>query len=142
MKRKNMIRKKLIGHTSKAVFLFLGVFWLLSNANSVFGSLIQFKVAGEKKDVYALNDVINLTVSVEYTHKECTIGIDSTKLVVTGLEIVEPSPWKEINARKHEKAMKLKVLGTKDRKLTLKVVRECEFGGATGSITFKSAPAK
>ena len=135
-----MIRKKLVGNTSKALFFFLGALWLLSNANSVFGSLITFKVLGEKKDVYAINDVINLNVSVEYTHKECTIAIDSTKFVVKGLEIAEPSPWKEINARKHEKTMKLKVVGTKDGKLSLTVVRECEFGGATGSISFKSAP--
>jgi hypothetical protein len=137
-----MIEKKLVNNFLKTVFFFLAGFWLFSNANSVFGCEIGLKVAGQKKDLYALNDVIDLNVSLEYTHKECLIGLESTKFVVAGLEITDSPAWKEVKPRKFEKTMKLKVIGSKDGKLSLKLVRECELGGGTSSIAFKSTPVK
>ena len=138
-----MIRKLFFSNVFKAVFLLLGALWLFSNADSVFGCEIELKVIGEKKDVYAINDVINLKISVEYTHKVCVLGIDETKFSVTGLEIAEASEWKEIQAkRKYEKDLKLKVISDKEGKLVLSVVRGCELGGGTGSITLKSVPTR
>jgi hypothetical protein len=138
-----MMKRMLPISVFKAAFFFLGAVWLFSNANSVFGCKIEMKVLGETKEVYALNDVIQLKISFEFTHRVCPIAMDDSKITANGLEITEASEWKETKPRRNfEKELKLKVVGNKEGKLTLSMDRTCEFGGGSGSITFKSEPIK
>ena len=138
-----MIRKLFSPKVLKAAFFLMGAVLFFSNANPAWACKIGFTVLGEKKDVYKVDEMIDVKLIVEFTHRSCPIAMEATNFNVNGLEITKASEWVETKLNKsYEKELKLKVIGNKEGNLTLSITRDCDMGGGAGSLTFKSEPVK
>ena len=139
-----MLKRLFSNNVFKTSLFFIGVILLLFNVNPLLACKIEFKVLGEEKEIYKVDDIIDVKLTVVFSHRVCPIAIRNTDSDTNGLEIIEETEWKEIRGRMmiYERELKLKVKGNKEGKLTLSVIRKCDLGGGSGSITFKSKPVE
>jgi len=103
---------------------------------------IEFEVQGEKKEAYTVGDEIIIKVTVILTHRVCPEGIKKTSFESDGLKVVGAKEWEQINDRKFERLLKVKVTGTENGKVTISATRTCDKDGGFGSITLQANPVK
>jgi len=139
-----MLKKLFSNNVFKTSFLLISVILLFFNANTLLGCNIKFKILGEEKEIYDVDDIIDVRLTGAFTHRVCPTAVEDTDFNADGLEIVEETEWEVIRGRMmtYERELKLKVKGNKEGKLTLSVTRECNLEGGFGSITFKSKPVE
>ncbi|PLW99953.1 MAG: hypothetical protein C0594_16350 [Marinilabiliales bacterium] len=94
----------------------------------------EFKVDGDKKEVYKAGDVVVVKVKVTFTHMVCDVGIQKTKFETDGLKIEGATDWKETSPGIWERKLKLKVTGNDKGELVLSGTRTCNKTGGYGSL--------
>lgn len=102
---------------------------------------INFKLMGEEKTIYEVDDEIIVLLEVKLTHRVCPEGIESTDYKTDGVDIVAATKWKETSPNVWKRKLKLKVEGNKKGKLMLSATRTCDKEGGFGSIDFQATPA-
>jgi len=75
-----------------------------------------------------------IIVTVRHTHRRCTLPIEKTKFVTTGMEIQGATPWQKTGSGEYER--KLKVVYLKAGTAKLRVVRDCSRGGCTQEFEY------
>lgn len=75
-----------------------------------------------------------IVVSVRHTHRRCTLPIEKTKFVATGMKILGATPWKATASGEYER--KLRVVYLKAGTAKLRVVRDCSRGGCTREFEY------
>jgi hypothetical protein len=75
-----------------------------------------------------------VVVSVRHTHRRCTLPIEKTKFVPTGMKILGATPWRETRAGSYERKLKVRFLEKGQAKL--RVVRNCSRGGCSQDLEF------
>jgi len=138
-----MLKRCFSSKAFKTSLLLMGFVWWLLSVHPLFACKIDLKAVGEEKKLYKIGDIIDLNLTVAFTHRACPTAINETEFNADGLEISEATEWKETRPRTvYEKTLKLKVTSNKEGKLTLAIVRKCDREGGFGSITFNAEPLK
>lgn len=75
-----------------------------------------------------------VVVTVRHTHRRCTLPIEKTKFVPTGMKILGATPWKKITTGRYERKLKVTYLQTGTAKL--RIVRDCSRGGCTQDFEY------
>lgn len=91
-----------------------------------------------KKELYKTGDELVVVVTVQQSHRRCTLAMDKTTYEPTGLKIMAATDWKELTPGFWERKMKLKVTGTADGKLSFGVSRSCTKEDSHASLQLKS----
>jgi len=128
---------------SKTVIFFLIAFLSLSfSVKEVNACEIGFEITDNKKEIYDIGDVIVIKVNVTLTHRSCPIAMKQTKFTMKGLKVIATTEWKQLSTMVWERKLKMKVIGTKDGKLVLNAIRNCDKDGGFGSLILQSKPQK
>ena len=117
-----MLKKLFSNNVFKTSFLLISVILLLFNANTLLGCNIKFKVLGEEKEIYDVDDIIDVRLTVAFSHRVCPTAVKDTDFNANGLEIVEETEWeakKRGRMMTYERELKLKV---KANSATCKIV--------------------
>lgn len=133
---KNVVKSKWF------LILLVSIFLISFGTKQANACEIEFEVTDNKKDTYEVGDVIVVKVIVTLTHRSCPVGIKKTKFNMKGLKVVGAKEWNQKSTMVWERELKMKVTGTKDGKLTLNAVRECDKDGGYGSMILESIPVK
>lgn len=99
---------------------------------------IEFEITKGKKDSYQVGDTIVVLVKVALTHRSCPVKMKQTKFSMKGLKVLKSTPWKQTAANDWERKLMIVVNETKDGKLNLTAVRECEKDGGFGTLKLKA----
>ena len=128
---------------SKTVALFLLIFITVAfSAQHTKACEIEFEVTKNKKEVYAVGDIIVVKVKVILTHRSCPVAMKQTKFTMKGLKVVGTTEWLQLSTMIWERKLKMQVTGTKNGKLILNAVRTCDKDGGFGSMKLNSEPLK
>jgi hypothetical protein len=128
---------------SKTIIFFLVAFLSLSfSAKETKACEIEFEITNNKKEVYNIGDVVVIKVKVVLTHRSCPISMKQTKFTMKGLKVVATTEWKQLSTMVWERKLKMQVTGTKDGKLVLNAIRNCDKDGGFGSLKLNSKPKK
>lgn len=103
---------------------------------------IKFKILSNQKDKYNVNDEFIVKVTVYFTHKNCSEGINNTNFVTDGMKISSATKWTEVEPGIFERKLKIQVVGTKNGKMALKAVRKCKKEGGLGTMKLACIPVK
>lgn len=79
-------------------------------------------------------DTVVIVVSVRHTHRRCTLPMDKTKFVPTGMKILGAMPWQKTGTGAYER--KLKVVFLQEGKAKLRVIRSCSRGGCSQDLEY------
>jgi len=125
----------------KTVIL-LSVVLMFFGLNQLRACEIEFKILGDKKEVYEVGDIVVVKIIVTYTHKVCPEGIEKTKFEKDGIKILKATKWKETSSNVWERKLKLEIVSNESGELELSAVRTCDEEGGLGKISLKSTPVK
>jgi len=103
---------------------------LLANAASVLACDIS--IAGGEDPAVA-GETRTLVVRVALTHRNCITPIDETQITATGMQIVSATPWVATSSSSYQRQLTVTIGSEQEASLT--VVRECEKGGDTETVT-------
>jgi len=120
--------------TKWILILLIAFFTLSFNSTEASACEIEIEVTKGKKETYQVGDTLVLLVKVALTHRSCPVKMKETKFNMTGLKVVKSTPWKQKGSNDWERKLMVVVKETKDGKLNLSAVRECEKDGGFGSI--------
>lgn len=121
----------------KSKFLLILFFGILISGFSLQESKacdIEISVIKGKRDTYQVGDTIDLLVYVKLTHRSCPVKMKETKFKMKGLKVIKSTSWKQESAMEWKRKLKVVIKETKNGKLNLTAVRECEKDGGFGSI--------
>ena len=121
-------------NTKWILAIIMGVFFIALTPKQAEACEIEIEVTKGKKESYQVGDTIVLYVKVTLTHRSCPIKMKETKFNMKGLKVIKSTPWKQTAANDWERKLMTVVKATKDGKLNLTAVRECEKDGGFGSI--------
>ena len=129
---KNLIKTKWL------YIILLGMFFISFQPQKAEACEIEFEVIDNKKAVYNVGDIIVVKVKVILTHRSCPVGLKETKFTMKGLKVVSATNWSQKSTMVWERKLKMQVTGTKNGKLVLNAVRECDKDGGFGSLKLNS----
>ncbi len=124
------------------LFLILAITFFFNLPKQTQACEIDFEIVKNEKAVYDTSDVFVAKVNVILTHRSCPEALSKTKFKSEGLKIVGATDWKQINSRKWERKLKIKVTGSDDGKTFINAIRTCDKEGGFGSLKLKSVPLK
>ncbi len=102
---------------------------------------IDFEIIKGKKEVYSVGDTIIVKTRVALTHRSCPIALKKTKFKLNGMKVLGATKWKKLSSMDYVRKLKILITGTKDNKVTLNAIRECEKDGGFGSLKLETLPA-
>ena len=112
----------------------IGLFFLALAPKTANACEIEFEITKGKKDKYQVGDTIVVEVKVALTHRSCPVKMKQTKFTMKGLKVIKSTPWKQTAANDWERKLMIVVKESKDGKLNLTAVRECEKDGGFGTL--------
>ena len=74
-----------------------------------------------------VGDTLVFTVTVQQTHRVCSVPIEDTQLYLTGMELVSQTPWEQVSSTANQKEMTVRL--TVAGEGLLEIVRVCSKGG-------------
>ena len=120
---------------SKWILILIVVIFSLSvNSKEASACEIDIEVTKGKKESYQVGDTLVLHVKVVLTHRSCPVKMKETKFNMTGLKVHKSTPWKQTATMDWERKLMVIVTKTKNGKLNLTAIRECDKDGGFGSI--------
>jgi len=87
-----------------------------------------------------VGDTVTFTITVEQTHRVCSVPIEDTEIYLTGMELVSQSPWEEVASGANRKEVVVKLTTAGEGRL--EVVRSCSKGGGDCVATVTIAPSE
>ena len=114
--------------------IIMGVFLIALTPKQAKACEIEIEITKGEKENYQVGDTLVLLVKVALTHRSCPIKMQETKFNMIGLKVIKSTKWKQKAANDWERKLMVVVKATKDGKLNLTAVRECEKDGGFGSI--------
>ncbi len=114
--------------------LMFGVFILSMTPKKSTACEIEITVVKGKKESYQVGDTLVLQVFVKLTHRSCPVKMKETKFNMKGLKVIKSTPWKQLSAMEYKRKLMVVVKETKNGKLNLTAIRECDKDGGFGSI--------
>ncbi len=121
-------------NTKWIIAVVIGIFLISFNSTEANACEIEIEVTKGKKESYQVGDTLVLLVKVALTHRSCPVKMKETKFNMKGLKVMKSTPWKQKGSNDWERKLMVVVKETKDGKLNLSAVRECEKDGGFGSI--------
>ena len=125
-------------NTKWIIISVIGLFLLSLTPKEANACEIEFKITKGEKDSYQVGDTIVVLVEVALTHRSCPVKMKQTKFTMKGLKVLKSTPWKQTAANDWERKLMIVVNETKDGKLNLTAVRECEKDGGFGTLKLKA----
>ena len=125
--------------TKWILVLILGVFFLSLTPISTNACEIEFEVIKGKKDAYQTGDTLIVLVKVLLTHRSCPVALKKTKFKMKGLKVTKSTQWKQLNAMDYERKLVIVVGESKDNKLNITAIRECDKDGGFGTLKLEMA---
>lgn len=120
---------------TKHVTILLALFFI--GAVSAMACEIHAKVIEGSKSKYKVGDEIVVKVTVVYTHRNCTDGIDKTKFNPVGMKILGAGKWSEVSTGLFERKLKVKITDAIKNQAVMNIVRTCNKEGGSGKLTLK-----
>jgi len=121
-------------NTKWVLAILMGVFLVALTPKDVSACEIEIEVTKGKKESYQVGDTLVLLVKVALTHRSCPVKMKETKFKMKGLKVIKSTGWKQKASNDWERKLMVVVKETKDGKLNLAAIRECEKDGGFGSI--------
>jgi len=121
-------------NTKWILVIIMGVFLIAFTPKQAEACEIEIEITKGEKETYQVGDTLVLLVKVALTHRSCPIKMKETKFNMIGLKVMKSTKWKQKSANDWERKLMVIVKATKDGKLNLTAVRECEKDGGFGSI--------
>ena len=121
-------------NTKWILAIMMGVFLIALTPKKATACEIEITVTKGEKENYQIGDTLVLLVDVALTHRSCPVKIKETKFNMKGLKVIKSTPWKQNSTNEWERKLMVVVTNTKDGKLNLTAVRECDKDGGFGSI--------
>jgi len=75
----------------------------------------------------AVGDTVTFTITVEQTHRVCSVPIGDTQIYLSGMELVSQTPWEEVASGANQKEIVVKLTTAGEGRI--EVVRSCSKGG-------------
>ena len=120
--------------TKWLLILFIGIFFFSISSTSANACEIEFEVIKGKKETYQTGDTLIVAVKVKLTHRSCPVAIKKTKFKMKGLKVIKSTKWKQLGAMEFERKLIIVVGESKDMKLNLTAIRECDKDGGFGTL--------
>jgi hypothetical protein len=119
---------------SKIIIILLSISFLsiFIQGNTVKACDIVFEITDGEKTSYSIGDVVVVKITISFTHRVCSEGINSTEFDATGMEILSATAWSESTPNVWSRKIKIEV--TEIGKLELVASRSCDKDGGFGSI--------
>lgn len=121
------------------MILIMGFFFSLLIPKAANACEIEFEIKKGKKEAYQVGDTIVVLVKVALTHRSCPVKMKQTKFSMKGLKVVKSTPWKQTAANDWERKLMIVVKESKEGKLNLTAIRECEKDGGFGTMKLELA---
>ena len=112
----------------------IGLFLISITPKKASACEIEIEVTKGKKENYQVGDTLVLLVKVALTHRSCPVKMKETKFKMKGLKVIKSTAWKQKSSNDWERKLMVVVKETKNGKLNLSAIRECEKDGGFGSI--------
>ncbi|MGQ1783966.1 MULTISPECIES: hypothetical protein [unclassified Saccharicrinis] len=114
---------------------------LFSGLMTVNACEINFKIQDDKKQAYAIGDVLIVEVEVVFTHRTCPVALKETKFKYQGVKILGATDWKQISGMKYTRKLKVQLTALKKGKKgksQIFAVRTCDKEGGYGNIEIET----
>lgn len=86
-----------------------------------------------------VGDTLVFTISVQQTHRVCSVPIEDTQIYLTGMELVSQTPWEQVSSTSNQKEITVRL--TVAGEGLLEIVRVCSKGGDECAARVNIAPA-
>lgn len=104
---------------------------LFAGFSSMLACDFEFSTDGNKKNCKAGDEFV-ITVKLTLTHRVCPVAPKDTKFKPDGLKVVGATEWKEVSTGVFTRQVKVQVLESKNKKVTLSATRTCDKEGGFG----------
>ena len=118
------------------VLLFFGI--MMGTSLQTKACEIEFEIVKGAKEHYVVGDVIEVTVTVTLTHRNCPVAIEDTEFKSVGMKISKATKWKQVSPMVYERKL-LVVIEEKsdDKDRLISATRTCKKDGGFGSLILK-----
>ncbi len=124
----------------KRIKLFVLLGFLFSGIVVASACDISLKIVDNKQESYKVGDELVVEVTLQFTHRNCSVSVKDTKFKYQGIKVLGATDWKKVSDMEYTRKLKVKVVEVaSDMKGTTQIVaiRSCEKEGGMGSIEIK-----
>ena len=123
------------------LFLFVFLFSLKSSqaqGNPPDNITYLFDIVGQIKTCYSLGDTVHLCLTAIQGGRVCTDGVERTRLLGRGINIISQHSWQENQRGRYTKQFSIVVTGNKTMALQVTAYRKTDKGEIARTLTLKS----